>query len=118
MSLVKSLKTGAVPEKKSKKLPLSEYDRFAISTRRVLKKNEPEFLSAPLSSSDAERAIELFRSGKSLIISLSGLGKIDHARFLDVMSGAVGALGGAVVSLKEDLYLFLVRNADIICLTD
>ena len=90
------LKTGEIPSKKRKKLPLSEYDRYAIANRRVSAKADNEIvLSAPVSASEVESMID--------------------ERILDAMSGALNALGGNVVNISDRLYLFAVKDAKIIC---
>ncbi len=113
------LKTGEIPQKKKKRLPLSEYDRFAIANRRVTAKTTSEIVSdAPVSVSETEVLIDEFRSGKSLLVSFSKMSSVEKSRTLDSMSGAVNALGGRVVSVGHDLFLFAVKDAEIDCKID
>lgn len=110
------LKTGEIPSKKRKKLPLSEYDRYAIANRRVSAKADNEIvLSAPVSASEVESMIDEFRMGNSILVSFSKLGSVEYTRILDAMSGALNALGGNVVNISDRLYLFAVKDAKIVC---
>ena len=66
------LKTGEITSKKRKKLPLSEYDRYAIANRRISAKADNEIvLSAPVSASEVESMIDEIRIGHSMLDSFS-----------------------------------------------
>jgi len=96
------------------------FDVFAKNERRVQtngmsgneyienynKKNSPVQIRRPHSFSDVEEIIDNLKDNKPVIIYLNELKDETAKRVLDILSGAIYALGGGLCELENDMYIF------------
>lgn len=67
----------------------------------------------PSSFSDVEIIIDLFRSGKNCIVHLEELKTETAVRVLDMLSGAIYALGGGVYEMSKNVFMFSPTGVEV-----
>lgn len=66
----------------------------------------PTQMRHPRSFADVEEIIDRFKDKLSVIVYLNELSADTSARVLDILSGAIYALGGGIAKIERDIYLF------------
>lgn len=82
-------------------------DGFNYSTtERAENKASPMEIFRPTSFNDVERVIDALRAGKNAIVHLENLKPATALRVIDLLSGAVYALGGGLYEIQKNTYMF------------
>ena len=68
--------------------------------------NGPVSVFTPTSYSDVENVIDALKSGKNAVVHLNDLKTETAVRVLDMLSGAVYALGGGVYEMGKNIFMF------------
>lgn len=69
-------------------------------------KKGPVAVFSPTSYSDVEIIIDSIKSGKNAIVHLTELKNETAVRVLDMLSGAIYALGGGVYEMGKNIFMF------------
>lgn len=76
------------------------------TTERTENKSSPMEIFRPASFNDVERIIDALRAGKNTIVHLENLKPATALRVIDLLSGAVYALGGGLYEIQKNTYMF------------
>lgn len=68
----------------------------------------------PTSYDDVEKMIDALKDGKNAIVHLEKLKKETAMRILDMLSGAIYALGGGVYEMEENIFMFSPTGVEIL----
>ena len=60
----------------------------------------------PTSFADVEEIIDRFKEKQNVIVYLNEVNEATATRMKDILSGAIYALGGGMVMLQKDMYMF------------
>ncbi len=60
----------------------------------------------PASFADVEEIIDRFKEKQNVIVYLNEVNEATATRVKDILSGAIYALGGGMVMLQKDMYMF------------
>ena len=60
----------------------------------------------PTSFADVEEIIDRFKEKQNVIVYLNEVNEATATRVKDMLSGAIYALGGGMVMLQKDMYMF------------
>lgn len=60
----------------------------------------------PTSFADVEEIIDRFKEKQNVIVYLNEVNEATATRVKDILSGAIYALGGGMVMLQKDMYMF------------
>ena len=60
----------------------------------------------PTSFADVEEIIDRFKEKQNVIVYLNEVNEATATRVKDILSGAIYALGGGIVMLQKDMYMF------------
>ena len=77
-------------------------------------KNGPVTVFDPTSYEDVEKMIDALKDGKNTIVHLEKLKKETAIRILDMLSGAIYALGGGVYEMEENIFMFSPTGVEIL----
>lgn len=66
----------------------------------------PVSIFYPKSYEDVEKIIDTLKTGKNAIVHFAGLKDTTFIRILDMLSGAIYALGGGVYEMEKNIYMF------------
>lgn len=75
--------------------------------------NNPISVFSPTSYEDVEIIINALKAGKSTMVHLSGLKTETAVRVLDMLSGAIYALGGGVYEMEKNIFMFSPSGIEI-----
>lgn len=70
------------------------------------KKNSPVQIRRPRSFTDIEEIIDNLKANRPVIVYLNELKENTTKRVLDILSGAIYALGGGLFELEKDMFIF------------
>lgn len=79
---------------------------FNGTTERKEEKPSPVEVFIPTSYNDVEKIIDTMRAGKNAVVQLGNLKPNTMLRVLDMLSGAVYALGGGLYEIQKNTYMF------------
>ena len=83
------------------------------SIQSANQKQSPVSIFAPKSYAEVEGIIDALKQGKTAMVHLDEL-KIETAtRILDMLSGAIYALGGGVYEMKKQIFMFAPNGIEI-----
>ena len=68
----------------------------------------------PTSYEDVEKMIDALKDGKNTIVHLEKLKKETAMRILDMLSGAIYALGGGVYEMEDNIFMFSPTGVEIL----
>ena len=86
----------------------------AASQNGTIHKNGPVTIFDPTSYEDVEKMIDALKDGKNAIVHLEKLKKETAIRILDMLSGAIYALGGGVYEMEENIFMFSPTGVEIL----
>lgn len=89
-----------------------DFDAPIQSTPQEEKK-APFTVVFPSSFDDVEKIINLLKIGKTAVVHLSNLKNETQIRVLDMLSGAVFALGGGVYEMEKNVFMFSPSGVDV-----
>ncbi len=73
----------------------------------------PVSVFCPTSYKDVERIIDALKSGKTAVVHLAELKPETAIRILDMLSGAVYALGGGVYEMEKNIFMFSPLGVEV-----
>ncbi len=85
-------------------------DNFAVGREE---KESPLTVCRPHSFKDVENIIDILKTGKQVMLQTESLQNQTKFRVLDLLSGAIYALGGGVYEVKEDTYIFTPKGISV-----
>ena len=68
----------------------------------------------PTSYDDVAKMIDALKENKNIIVHLEKLKKETAMRILDMLSGAIYALGGGVYEMEENIFMFSPSGVEIL----
>lgn len=77
------------------------------------KSSNPISVFSPTSYEDVETIINALRSGKSAMVHLTSLKTETAVRVLDMLSGAIFALGGGLYEMEKNIFMFSPTGIEI-----
>lgn len=108
--------------------PEENYDESQYSSRRKVKSSSREnkvinmyqtnnsnkiIIYQPINSEDAQNMIDSLKTKKPVVANFESVGHENAQRILDIMSGAMYALGGNVYKVASGIYVFAPENVDV-----
>ena len=93
-----------------------EERRAAVKTDDLFpeeKKDGPVAVFVPTSFSDVEKIIDKMKEGKNTVVHLNKLKKETAVRVLDLLSGAIYALGGGIYEMEKEVFMFSPSGLEI-----
>ena len=76
-------------------------------------KKAPVSIFSPSSYSDVETIINCLKTNRTAIVHLTSLRPETAIRVLDMLSGAVYALGGGVYEMEKNIFMFSPSGVEI-----
>lgn len=76
-------------------------------------KKGPVSVFSPTSFSDVEIIIDAIRAGKNAVVHLTELKTETAVRVLDMLSGAIYALGGGVYEMGKNVFMFSPSGVEV-----
>ena len=73
----------------------------------------PVSVFIPTSFDDVEKIIDALKSNKTAVVHLTNLKTETQIRVLDMLSGAVYALGGGVYEMEKNVFMFSPFGVEI-----
>ena len=106
---------GREPKDREKRELREERRLFTPETEEKPKekKDGPIAVFVPTSFSDVEKVIDKLREGKNAIVHLNNLKKDTAVRVLDLLSGAIYALGGGIYEMEKEVFMFSPSGLEI-----
>ena len=80
---------------------------------RATDKNGPVSVFSPTSFADVESIIDALRAGKNAVVHLTALKTETAVRVLDMLSGAIYALGGGVYEMGKNVFMFSPNGVEV-----
>lgn len=68
----------------------------------------------PTSYDDVAKMIDALKESKNIIVHLEKLKKETAMRILDMLSGAIYALGGGVYEMEDNIFMFSPNGVEIL----
>lgn len=88
--------------------------RFQDTTHEKVQNGPgPIDVFSPLSYNDVEKIIDALKAGKNAVVHLDKLKTETMIRVLDMLSGAVYALGGGLYEMQKNIYMFSPSGVEI-----
>ena len=78
------------------------------------KAQAPIAIFSPKSYSDVEVIIDTLKIGKNAVVHLTELKTETAVRILDMLSGAIYALGGGIYEMEKNIFMFSPKGVEII----
>ncbi len=76
-------------------------------------KSGPVAVFSPTSFDDVETVIDALRAGKNAVVHLNELKTETAIRVLDMLSGAIYALGGGVYEMGKNMFMFSPSGVEV-----
>ena len=77
-------------------------------------KTGPVSVFDPTSYEDVSKMIDALKENKNIIVHLEKLKKETAMRILDMLSGAIYALGGGVYEMEDNIFMFSPSGVEIL----
>lgn len=77
-------------------------------------KQGPVTVFEPTSYEDVEKMIDALKDGKNTIVHLEKLKPEAAIRIIDMLSGAIYALGGGVYEMEKNIFMFSPNGVEIV----
>ena len=91
-----------------------DFDGFAKSgAADTPEQRGPVMVFHPKSFTDVEKIIDSLKTGQQAMVYLGELAKETAYRVLDMLCGAVYALGGGVYELEKNIFMFTPRGIEV-----
>ncbi len=101
---------GKDPKTKSERVARSEFDqRLSFNGE----KTAPVSVFSPTSYADVETVIDAIKAGKNAVVHLTELKTETAIRVLDMLSGAIYALGGGVYEMGKNIFMFSPAGVEV-----
>ncbi|MBQ7340289.1 MAG: cell division protein SepF [Clostridia bacterium] len=73
----------------------------------------PVAIFSPTSYKDVEKIIDALKSNKTAIVHLTELKTETSIRILDMLSGAIYAIGGGVYEMEKNIFMFSPQGIEV-----
>ena len=95
--------------------PKTKNDRTTINnlSSDINDKTGPVAVFSPTSFDDVEVVIDTMKSGKNTVVHLTELKTETAVRVLDMLSGAIYALGGGVYEMSKNVFMFSPSGVEV-----
>ena len=93
---------GKDPKVKNQRAERAQFDVYQSQQDT----SAPVSVFSPTAYSDVEKIIDTLKSGKNTIVHLTELKTETAVRVLDMLSGAIYALGGGVYEMGKNIFMF------------
>ena len=96
--------------------PKTKRDRTKIEsvyTADVNDKKGPVAVFSPTAFEDVEGIIDALKAGKNAVVHLTELKTESAARVLDILAGAIYALGGGVYEMGTNIFMFSPSGVEV-----
>ncbi|MBQ9486146.1 MAG: cell division protein SepF [Clostridia bacterium] len=90
---------------------------FATATPRETedgRKIGPVSVFEPTSYKEVEKIIDALKDGKNAVVHLEKLKSETAIRVIDLLSGAIYALGGGVYEMEDNIFMFSPTGVEIL----
>ena len=103
---------GRTPRTKENRTdkPFASANNHANSERT----NGPVSVFDPTDYQDVAKMIDALKDGKNVIVHLEKLKTETALRIIDMLSGAIYALGGGVYEMEENIFMFSPTGVEIL----
>ena len=102
---------GKDPKTKSERNLRGEFNSFVPQNDKGAQ--GPISVFNPTSYSDVEAIIDALRSGKNAVVHLNELKNETAVRIIDMLSGAIYALGGGVYEMGKNIFMFSPNGVEL-----
>ena len=86
----------------------------ASYTSQINDKNGPVAVFSPTKFSYVELIIDCIKSGKNTVVHLTQLKTESAIRVIDMLSGAIYALGGGVYEMEKNIFMFSPSGVELL----
>ncbi len=96
--------------------PKTKKDRLGVDnsfSSDVNDKRGPVAVFSPTAFDDVESIIDALRVGKNAVVHLSELKTETAIRVLDMLSGAIYALGGGIYEMGKNIFMFSPSGVEV-----
>ena len=93
-------------DSRTKKDRTALFAEQAAETQNKVSERGPVTVFNPSSYADVETIIDSLKSGKTAVVHLTVLKPETAIRIIDMLSGAVYALGGGVYEMEKNIFMF------------
>lgn len=101
---------GKDPKTKNERIVGTEFDeRVSFNDN----KSAPVAVFSPTAYNDVETIIDALKSGKNAMVHLTELKTETAIRVLDMLSGAIYALGGGVYEMGKNIFMFSPSGVEV-----
>lgn len=101
---------GKDPKTKNERGVRADFDQRISLTNE---KNAPVSVFSPTSYVDVETIIDAIKAGKNAVVHLTELKTETAIRVLDMLSGAIYALGGGVYEMGKNIFMFSPAGVEV-----
>ena len=101
---------GKEPKSKTE---VSQRSGLAFNSPLQEQTNGPVSVFIPTSFNDVEKIIDSLKSKKTAVVHLTNLKLETQIRVIDMLSGAVYALGGGVYEMEKNVFMFSPFGVEI-----
>lgn len=102
-------------DRKEKRNIVPENDIFDSSEEQLrTNKANPVSVFKPQKYADVELIIDALKEGKNAVVHLNSLKHETAQRIIDMISGALYALGGGIYELEQGTNIFMLSPAGVI----
>ena len=103
---------GRDPKTKSNRFDFQDSQSFASANSQPDRKS-PVSVFVPSSYEEVEKIIDSLKSGKTAVVHLTELKTETAIRILDMLSGAIYALGGGVYEMEKNIFMFAPTGVEV-----
>ena len=86
---------------------------FTDDTVKTEENKGPVAVYSPTSYRDVESIIDSLKLGKTAIVHLTDLKAETSIRILDMLSGAIYAMGGGVYEMEKNIFMFSPTGVEV-----
>ena len=101
---------GREPKTRNERISKNEFNGTAVG---INDKKGPVSVFSPSSFEDVEIIIDAIKSGKNAVVHLTNLKTETAVRVLDMLSGAIYALGGGVYEMGKNVFMFSPSGVEV-----
>ena len=100
---------GREPKTKTNRMSVA----FDDTINQSLEQKSPVAVYNPTSYQDVETIIDAIKAGKNTVVHLTELKTETAKRVLDMLSGAIYALGGGVYEMGNNVFMFSPAGVEV-----
>ncbi len=103
---------GRDPKTKNNRFDFQDSQSFASANSQTDRKS-PVSVFVPSSYEEVEKIIDSLKNGKTAVVHLTELKTETAIRILDMLSGAIYALGGGVYEMEKNIFMFAPTGVEV-----